>query len=45
MLGRALQAGPGQKPGGSRSEGVERLKLNYEESAWRQLKAVLNPER
>jgi tetratricopeptide (TPR) repeat protein len=45
MLGRALEANPGRRSRMSRSEGVERLKLNYEESAWRQLKAVLNPER
>jgi tetratricopeptide (TPR) repeat protein len=45
MLGRALRPDPGQKSPIARSEGVERLKLNYEESAWLQLKAVLNPER
>jgi tetratricopeptide (TPR) repeat protein len=45
MLGRALQATPGQKTRASRSDGIERLKLNYEESAWLQLKAVLNPKR
>jgi len=35
----------GPRPGDSRSEGLERLKTNYEESAYRQLKAVLQPEK
>jgi hypothetical protein len=45
MLGRALRANPAEKSLPFRSEGIERLKLNYEESAWLQLKAVLNPKR
>jgi tetratricopeptide (TPR) repeat protein len=35
----------GPRPGDPRTEGLERLKLNYEESAYRQLKAVLQPEK
>ena len=37
------QSGP--RPGDPRTEGLERLKTNYEESAYRQLKAVLEPEK
>jgi tetratricopeptide (TPR) repeat protein len=37
------QSGP--RPGDPRTEGLERLKTNYEESAYRQLKAVLQPEK
>jgi tetratricopeptide (TPR) repeat protein len=37
------QSGP--RPGDSRTEGLERLKTNYEESAYWQLKAVLEPGR
>ncbi len=33
----------GSRPGESRSEGLERLKTNYEENAYLQLKAVLQP--
>jgi tetratricopeptide (TPR) repeat protein len=44
MLGRALRAHP-EKTVLTRSEGIERLKLNFEESAWLQLKAVLDPKR
>jgi tetratricopeptide (TPR) repeat protein len=29
----------------ARTEGLERLKTNYEESAWRQLKALLEPQK
>jgi cytochrome c-type biogenesis protein CcmH/NrfG len=29
----------------ARTEGLERLKTNYDESAWLQLKAVLEPEK
>jgi tetratricopeptide (TPR) repeat protein len=44
MLGRCLQhAGP--RPGDDRTEGLERLKTNYEESAYWQLKAALQPRR
>lgn len=44
LLGRCLsQNGP--RPGETRIEGLERLKTNYEESAYRQLKAVLQPEK
>jgi len=40
MLGRCLkQTGP--RPGDPRSRGLERLKLNYEERAYRELKAAL----
>ncbi len=37
------QSGP--RPGDPRTEGLERLKTNYEESAYLQLKAVLQPEK
>jgi tetratricopeptide (TPR) repeat protein len=43
MLGRCLKPSPSK--GQARSEGVERLKENYEESAYWQLKAVLEPKR
>ena len=33
----------GPHPGDSQTEGLERLKTNYEESAYWQLKAVLQP--
>ena len=33
----------GSRPGEARTEGLERLKTNYEESAYWQLKAVLQP--
>jgi Flp pilus assembly protein TadD/TolB-like protein len=43
MLGRCLKkAGP--RSGDLRTEGLERLKFNYDESAWRHLKAVLDPK-
>jgi cytochrome c-type biogenesis protein CcmH/NrfG len=46
MLGRALQKNAASpKPSAQRGEGVERLKLEYQESAWLQLKAVLDPKR
>jgi tetratricopeptide (TPR) repeat protein len=35
----------GPRPGDSQTEGLERLKTNYEESAYLQLKAVLQPEK
>jgi tetratricopeptide (TPR) repeat protein len=35
----------GPRPGDSQTEGLERLKTNYEESAYWQLKAVLQPEK
>ena len=35
----------GDRPGDSQSEGLERLKTNYEESAYWQLKAVLQPDK
>jgi tetratricopeptide (TPR) repeat protein len=42
LLGRCqTQSGP--RPGETRLEGLERLKTNYEESAWVQLKAALQP--
>jgi tetratricopeptide (TPR) repeat protein len=37
------QSGP--RPGDTRTEGLERVKTNYEESAYWQLKAVLQPEK
>jgi len=40
FLGRCLQK-DGPRPGDPRSEGRERLKLNFEETAYRQLKAEL----
>ena len=40
MLGRCLKK-TGPRPGDPRSQGLERLKLNYEERAWRELKAAL----
>jgi tetratricopeptide (TPR) repeat protein len=44
LLARCLkQSGP--RPGDPRTEGLERLKTTYEESAYRQLKAVLQPEK
>lgn len=35
----------GPRPGDPQTEGLERLKTNYEESAYLQLKAVLQPEK
>jgi tetratricopeptide (TPR) repeat protein len=43
MLGRCIKKAP-YKAGDSR-ENFERLKTNYEESAWWQLKAVLGPQK
>lgn len=43
MLGRCLKQPASKMP--ARSEGFERLKENYEESAYWQLKAVLEPKR
>lgn len=44
MLGRCVKkAGP--RPSDPRSEGLERLKENYDESAYWQLKAMLEPEK
>jgi len=40
MLGRCLKKS-GPRPGDPRSEGLERLKYNYEERAYRQLKAAV----
>ena len=39
----AKRSGP--RPGGTQTEGLERLKTNYEESAYLQLKALLQPEK
>jgi tetratricopeptide (TPR) repeat protein len=44
MLGRCLKKTP-SRVGDFKSEGLERLKDNYEESAYLQLKAVLEPSR
>jgi tetratricopeptide (TPR) repeat protein len=40
LLGRCLQSS-GPRPGDPKNDGLERLKLNYEETAYRQLKAEL----
>ena len=40
MLGRCLSKSA-PRPGDPRNDGLERLKLNYEETAYRQLKAEL----
>ncbi len=40
MLGRCLSKN-GPRPGDPKSDGLERLKLNYEENAYRQLQAEL----
>ena len=44
MLTRCLQKS-GPRPSDTRTEGLERLKTNYEESQYWQLKAVLQPEK
>jgi len=44
MLGRCLKKTP-SRPADLKTEGLERLKDNYEESAYLQLKAVLEPAR
>jgi len=44
LLGRALK-NQGARPGDPRSEGRERLKVNYEETAYRQLKAELESKK
>jgi len=44
MLGLCLKQ-PNTWPVETRSDGLERLKTNYEESAYWQLKAVLEPKR
>ena len=41
LLGRALR-GEGPRPGDPRAEGRERLKTNYDETAYRQLQAELS---
>lgn len=43
MLGRCLKKS-GPRPGDPRSDGLERVKLNYEESAYRQLRVALQPK-
>jgi len=48
LLGRALKNAAGQRnasPPPAQSEGLERLKDTFEESAWLQLKAVLESKR
>ncbi|HLJ48165.1 MAG TPA: tetratricopeptide repeat protein [Bryobacteraceae bacterium] len=42
MLGRCLSRN-GPRPGDTKTEGLERLKTSYEESAWWQLQAALQP--
>jgi Flp pilus assembly protein TadD/TolB-like protein len=44
LLGRALKQ-DGQRPGETRFEGRERLKTNYEETAYRQLQAELQSKK
>ncbi len=44
MLDRCLKRS-GPRPGDTKTERLERLKTNYEESAWWQLKAALQPEK
>jgi TPR repeat protein len=44
MLERCLKRS-GPRPGDTKTERLERLKTNYEESAWWQLKAALQPEK
>jgi tetratricopeptide (TPR) repeat protein len=43
LLAARCAAHAGSHPGDARTEGLERLKTNYEESAYWQLKAVLQP--
>jgi tetratricopeptide (TPR) repeat protein len=45
LLLERCEKGSGPRPGDSQTEGLERLKTNYEESAYLQLKAVLQPDR
>ena len=45
MLGRCLQRAPGRKALAAPDAAPERLKLSYEESAYLQLKAVLEKPR
>ena len=45
LLMARCESGNGPRPGDPRTEGLERVKSNYEESAYRQLKAVLEPEK
>jgi Flp pilus assembly protein TadD len=44
LLGRALKQ-DGPRPGETRFEGRERLKTNYEETAYRQLQAELQSKK
>ena len=44
MLGRCLRT-PGPRSADPKNESLERLKTNFEESAYRQLKAALQPEK
>ncbi len=44
MLDRCKKSS-GPRPGDSQTEGLERLKTNYEESAYWQLKALLQPDK
>jgi tetratricopeptide (TPR) repeat protein len=44
LLARS-EKGSGPRPGDTQTEGLERLKTNYEESAYLQLKALLQPEK
>lgn len=44
MLDRAMER-RGPRPGDAATQRLERLKTNYEESAWRQLKAALQPQK
>jgi tetratricopeptide (TPR) repeat protein len=44
LLARCVKRS-GPRPGDTQTEGLERLKTNYEESAYLQLKALLQPEK
>ncbi len=44
LLSRCVKRS-GPRPGDTQTEGLERLKTNYEESAYLQLKALLQPEK
>jgi tetratricopeptide (TPR) repeat protein len=45
LLLARCQSQSGPRPGETRIENLERVKTNYEESAWFQLKAVLQPQK
>ncbi len=45
MLLARCEKASGPRSGDTKTEGLERLKANYEESAWWQLKAALSPQK